>query len=299
MKKIYAWIYILLLLIYVLLAFTLPTDPQILERYNMSQFQIRLLNLTIVGPLVLIYLAALYGFAHFRNYAASIRQSKEGPALSLISKGLMVLGFSLPVNSIVGSLTSYTRFQHPDLLSEITVFRSYLALILAGTGMYLIAKGANSLHGTINKPFKVHPYLAFLGAITLSSLYTWLITSQGQESGPHQAYYTPNWITVFTIAIPYIFIWCIGVRAALQLSRYKDSVRGVLYKRAFSHLSKGLVAIVIISILIQIVTTLSEHLNRLSLTPLLIVVYILIFMYALGFGLVARGAKKLKQIEEA
>jgi hypothetical protein len=49
---------------------------------------------------------------------------------------------------------------------------------------------------------------------------------------------------------------------------------------------------------LQFLTTITEQLNRLNLAPLLIVLYLLIAFYAVGYALVARGAKKLKKIED-
>ena len=65
MKKAYVAIFFVLLSTYIILAFTLPTDPQVLSKYGMSQTQSRLLSLTTVIPLALVYLAALYGFITF------------------------------------------------------------------------------------------------------------------------------------------------------------------------------------------------------------------------------------------
>lgn len=299
MRNTYPLLFIILLLGYIIIAFTLPTDPQVLERYDITQKGARFLNLTIVLPLSAIYLVALYGFQRFNDYAISVRKTKEGPHLEKIANGLMVLAFSLPVLSIVGSLFNYLKYRNPEFLPMATILRNYLTLVFAFTAILLIAKGSQGLFDTLkSKKVIARSHYALAGIIALTSIYTWLITSQGPAAKTGQGYFLPDWLVIATLAIPYIFIWCEGVKASIHLSEYKGSVKGIIYKRAFDNLSKGIAAIIVVSVFIQFITTLSEKLSRLNLTPLLLVIYVLIVLYAIGYGLVARGAKRLKQIEE-
>lgn len=300
MKKVYIWTFAALMLCYLILNLTLPTDPQSLEKYQLTQSGARLLNLSFVIPLFIVYASAFYGFLRFHDYAGSVKKSKESPALYNLAYGLMVLAFSLPIQSILGSLFSYVKYRHQDLVPFVTVFREYLALVLASVALYLIARGAQGLFDTLKKDKKVllHPYYALLGPIVLASVYTWFLTAKVSSATGEPSHYLPEWMIILTLSIPYIFVWCVGIRAALQLRLYRDGVKGVIYKRAFDHLSKGIGVVVLISITIQFITTLSAALSRLSLAPLLLVVYFLVALYAVGYGFVARGAKKLKQIEE-
>lgn len=301
MKKTYISVFVTLLAVYVALAFTLPTDPQVLSKHGITQAQSRLLNLTIVVPLVLIYLSALYGFLRVNDYAEKVRETKEGPYFKQLSIGLMVLAFTLPLNSIMGSLTSYIRHAQPHFISDISIIRQYSALLLAFLAIYFISKGAQGLHSTLKnkQPQRDPAFYWLLGPTILSAVYTWLLVSQTHHSPDGSPYHLPEWLVVTTIAIPYIFIWCVGAWAAVYLYKYHVGVKGVIYKRAIAYLAKGIAAIIVISILLQSLTTLSGLLNRLDLTPLLLIIYLLIALYALGYGMVARGANKLKQIEEA
>lgn len=300
MKKVYVWTFLALLVTYIILAFGLPVNPQTMAKYGLSHTELRLLSLTTVLPLVFVYLAALYGFTRINDYANKIQSTKEGPHFKKLASGLMVLAFSLPVNSIIGSLTTYVRHAHPHMVSDISIVRQYVALALAFTAIYLIAKGAGGLYGTLkNKKMDSRSVYGMLGPIVLASIYTWLIVAQVHHLPAGQPYYLPDWLVVLTIAVPYVYIWCVGAWGAFHLYKYQDGVKGLIYKRAIDNLAKGIAAVIVISILLQFLTTLSGLLNRLELTPLLIIVYILIAFYALGYALVARGAKKLKQIEEA
>lgn len=298
MNKKYFWTFIALMVIYVILAFTLPTNPEILQKYNISQNHARVLNLSIVIPLSIVYFSALYGFLRFKSYANTIEKTKEGKPLQYISTGLMVLAFSLPINSILGSLLNYILFQHPDLSATSAIIRNYVSLIFSFVAFLYISRGAESLLSTLkDKKVNYHPAISLLGPILLSSFFSWLVTLQSQDQAAKEVYYMPNWIVILTLAVPYVYVWCVAINAARNLYIYKDRVRGVLYKRAIDHLAKGIGVIILLSIFLQLITTISTF-NRLNLTPLLLIVYVLVAMYALGYGWVARGAKKLKQIEE-
>ncbi|MBA2279475.1 hypothetical protein H0V99_03505 [Candidatus Saccharibacteria bacterium] len=298
MKKPQVIIFVLLVLGYISLALLLPSDPSVLEKYQITQSQAKMLSLTIVIPFSIIYFSALYGYLRFRLYADSVRRTKEGKHLKELANGLMVLAFYLPIGSIVGSLINYLKFKQPDIVPLTTIFRNYLTLLFAAVALYWIAKGADGLFGTLkNRKINIPATLLLLGPIVLACIYTWLLTTQ-DSGGIKSAYYLPDWLKVATLAIPYVFVWCIGLKAALHLYIYKDSVKGIVYKRAFDNLAKGIGVIIIISVFVQMITTMNEQLNRLNLTPLLGIVYFLVALYALGYGLVARGSIKLKLIEE-
>lgn len=299
MNKKYFWTFFVLIAIYVTLAFSLPTDPEILKRYDITQSTSRWLNLSIVAPLAIVYFAALYGFLRLRSYSESVKKTKEGPQLYLLSTGLMVLAFSLPINSIFGSVLNYIEHSHAGSAAVFTILRNYLVLLLAFVAFVYIARGAKGLVGTLKeKENPGGPVVSLLGPIALSSLFTWLVISQPQSTITEPVYYMPNIFVILTLAIPYVYIWCVAIKAANNLYFYRNRVKGRLYKRALDNVAKGIFVIVLISIFIQVITTISERLNRLDLGMLLLVVYVLVALYALGYGLVARGAKKLKQIEE-
>ncbi len=300
MKRMYYWSFIVLLAFYIVLTFSLPPDPQVISRYQLTPADLRLLNLSIVIPITAIYLSALFGFLRVKDYSHNIHKTKEGPYFKDLANGLMVLAFSLPVNSIIGALFSYSRYRHQNLLPALTILRGYTTLALAGTAIYLISKGAQGLYDSLKQKEKLlNPTLALAGPILISSFFTWLITAQEVTTNSQKTYYLPQWLIILSIAIPYTLIWCMGVKAAFQLYRYKSGVKGSVYKQIFDNLSKGVGVIIVVSILIQFITTLSEQLSRLNLSPLLLIIYLLIILYAIGFGLVARGSKKLKMIEEA
>lgn len=300
--RVSVYIFLLLMVAYGLTVLLIPPSPESLARYNLTETKARLINLSVVIPLLLIWLTALYGFSSLKKYADSIERAKEGNAFTLLANGLMVLAFSLPINSLAGILVRYIRDNHGDYIEFATISRNYLSLLLYLIGYTIIAIGAARLvkefkAGTTQVALaqgKIAPIL-----ITLSALFAWLITSKPFNQGvDERVYYLPSWLLVATIVIPYLLAWRAGMLGTYYLYTFYKNVKGSIYKNAFIDLARGIGVVVFVSILIQFITTSSTQLSRLKLTPVLGLVYFLLLLYAVGFGLVARGAKKLKRIEE-
>lgn len=298
-----AYLFLTLTLSYITLAVFLPTDPNTLVKYDLTETQARLLNLTVLIPLVAIWLAALYGYVRFKSYALLVRDSPEGRPLSRLADGLGILAFSLPITAVLGSVFNYLAAQNPDLLPLAALVRNYSRLLFSLGSFLLLAWGAAALLRTVKpvrEPNRHVSSYAVLAIILLSSLFTWLIIARPLPADvASSTYHTPNWVIILTLAVPYLFAWYQGAAACYRLYLYKSRVGGTLYKQVFGNLAIGIGTVVATSVLIQFILTLSVRLNRLDITPVLAIVYLLLIFYAVGFGLVARGAKKFKKFEEA
>jgi len=300
MKKNYTYLFIALLIIYIILGFTLPSDPTVLAKHELTQTSARLLNLTIVVPISIIYLVALYGYIRFDDYSRAIRKTKEGPHYANISNGLCILALSLPLGALMNSLVAYFKFQYVDLYPIGLVGQTYINLALLLSGIIMAAKGAEGLYGTVSKNTRLKlTHTSIITIILFSSMYIWLVTSQSPEASSEYVFLIPEWLVVFTLAVPYLFAWTLGGKTTYLLYKYKQKVRGKIFKSSFDSLYKGFGLVIVISITVRLLITLSAQFNRLNLTPLLAFIYVLVFMYAVGYGLLARGARKLKRIEEA
>lgn len=294
----YALRYIAVTVLYVGLTFGLPPNQQTLDRYDISSLKLRVINLSITIPLLMIFAYALFGFLRFKSYAHSIRKTKEGKPINHLATGLMVLAFSLPLGGATSSLLNYIAANNPDLLPMTTITRNYVSVAFQFVAFLYIAKGAQDLVNTLGEKKIPKPKYGLLGTIVLACIFTWLIAIRPADATGEKTYYLPDLLIISTLAIPYLYTWCRGILAAYQLYAYKDRVKGTIYKNSIAYLARGISYIVIISIAVQLITTLSVRLTRLSLTPLLLIVYVLVAFYAVGYGMVAHGAKKLKKIEE-
>ncbi len=296
-QRAYMWIFIALVAVYMGLSLLLP--PEYLRKYQMSEASLRLVSLTIILPVGAIQLSALYGFLKFKAYANKIKKTKEGPAFMQIANGLMVLTFGLPINSAASSILNYVARTNTDLQPTAIILKGYIALIFPFIAFLLIAKGAEGLIKTLKRPVsKQWTTFGLLGVIVLTAVYTELIVARAPVQDAKSGYHLPTWLILATIAIPYLYIWCKGLRAAYHIFIYKNRIKGTVYRNALDYLAKGLVIIIFASIIIQVLITVTERITSLSVAPILLIVYLLLGLYAVGFGMVARGAKKLKKIEE-
>lgn len=301
-RNVAVYLFLFLSAIYVLLVMLLPTDPATLARYDITESQARVLNLTVVVPLMGIWYMALQGFIRFRGYAKTIRTTKEGWAFTLLSCGLMFLAFGLPLNSIFSALLTYVSAQDKSFLPTATILRNYFGLMIALLSFLLLARGAILLvisHKDKTAYRPVLPLFIVPAIILISSLFTWLVVTSPTGPESETGYYLPNWLIIFTIVVPYLIAWLGGFLALFFLNIYRTKVRGTIYKGAFGELAIGIGVVTLISVVLQLLTTISSQINRLRLTPILLIVYVLVILYAVGFWYIARGSKKLQTFEEA
>lgn len=301
-SKILICSFMILTVAYICLVLFLPTDPTVLARYNLSTSDARLINLSVSIPLVAIWATAFFGFTRFKTYAQKVKASAEGDSYNQLADGLMILAFSLPINSLLSNLSNYLAIHHKNTLPTTTILRSYITLGFSIIVFLMLSRGAKNLAATIKSTSRARLLLVRYNdilLIILSSVFSWLIISRSlSQANGKVIYYLSDWQIILTLAIPYLFAWHQGVLAASRIYLYKKKVKGKIYKSAFDGLAKGIGVVVLVSVLIQLITMVSVRLTRLHLTPILLIIYLLLILYAIGFGMVARGAAKLKKIEE-
>lgn len=290
--------------LYIIAALNFPISPAALAKYDLTLSQARLLYFTIVIPHILIWLAAFYGFMRFKEYTGLIKDTADGRALNRVANGLMILAFSLPITRLVSALEDHIVKRSPELIPSATIVINYLTLALTLAGFVLIARGAKELTGVIKKqptrPYKAALTLGFLALAGIFSYFTLSSPMRRVSSDPllQAAYHLPDWLIVTTIIVPYLYIWYLGGRAAMHISFYKHNVSGHIYKPFLGSLAVGISWVIIASVLQQFFRALRDVVVHLSLRPLLLVVYVLLVITALGYLLIARAAQKLRKIEE-
>jgi len=292
------------ILVYASLIFGTPTDPGVLERYNMSQLQTRLISLTVVLPFALIWFLALYGYSAFRDYAKSIEKGKDGKAFADIATGLSVLAVGLPLSTIASSLGRLLARNSENLLPATTVFNHYVNIAITLFAFWFIHKGAVQLQKLTKEEPKGREWSLLLGGfIALALTYVYLVLTNPARNNTaafdgQSIFYLPDWLIVLTIILPYLYVWYMGLVSGFYLSFYQKKVGGVIYRTSFRYLALGLIGVIIGSVMRQYFTASSNLYADLRLAPLLLLVYTLLIAIAIGYVLIAIGARKLKQIEE-
>jgi hypothetical protein len=266
--------------------------------YHLSQFHRFALQLTIVVPLIIIWFVALWGAITFRTYANIIQGSPESRGLSLIANGLMWLLVYLVTLSLGGVLLPY--FAQTSWVNTFVVLRNHLPVISSLIGFGLLCLG--SLRLRVSTPFRVWTRGALVLVLLMSALagvFVWLflMTESPLPRNGVPAYVLSKETLVFTLVLPYCWSWFLGLLAALNLTRYARRVNGIIYRQAIRDLAWGVAGAVVMVASIQLITLSSRFLTRLELGALLLVVYVLLAICAVGFLLVRSGARKLTRIE--
>jgi hypothetical protein len=299
-KRIYLSIFASLLVLYAAVVLFSPADPAVLHKYHLTVDAARWLNLTVVIPIITIWIAAFYGYTALKRYAASVSRSTEGVPFNELANGLLILVMSLPLVASASAILAYIAQRDPGFMPAGTIIRNYLNVASAVMAFYFIGKGAEALGKLVKrKTTSVDNRTWTISFIVVSSLFSWLVMSHRPAgSGSESIYYLPDWLVILTIVIPYLYVWYRGTIAAYCIYFYQKNVKGQLYRRALSFCSAGIAMVIATSVFIQLLTVFTAQLNRLNLTPILLIIYVLICAYAIGYTLIAKGAKKLKTFEE-
>lgn len=297
-KRSKAFISFILLAVVYLSASLIVTPPHAtLSHYNISASTLRLLDSTVILPVVAIWFIGLYGYQKLRIYANHVQHGSEGKPISQITDGVAILAFWLPISATSSTTLNLLTHNHPDLLPIVTILNNYISLLFPLIAFIFISRGARRLSevGT-KRPAQSNTHLLAITLICMAVFYAYLVTKA--HATLFTIYHMPLELVLLTIAVPYVFTWYLGLTSVSDLQTYGQSVRGLIYRKGWGRLSFGIIWLVIMFIIFQFVTTVSARLNDLSLGLLLLIMYGLLIILAVGYVLIALGAKQLTKIEE-
>ena len=289
---------------YIGLTFGISPDAAAQAKYNLDNTEIQILRLTLVLPIILIWALAFYGYAKFRDYALTVKDSKEGEGWLNLVRGLLGLALWLPLTSIIGSIGSYIYHKNPGLTETVIITMNYINLIIVLAAFVFLYKGARRLVGSVKTPAPATlaaESMVLLAA--LSGLFAYLTLSSPNKTVPVDevtpaAYYLPDWLLVTTIVIPYIIVFYLGFKVVQHIHSYRKKVQGSIYKEALRYLGAGIGVAVISLMSLRYLTSVTSVFNDSALRTVLLLLYLLIFLIAAGYILIALGAKRLQKLEE-
>ncbi len=283
-------------------ALTLLSPHKGATSFNLTATQTTELQLTIILPMLAIWLVATFGALRFRRYAETIKSSPDGAAALDISNGLLVLVAYLIISTAISSIASYAV--GTDLVWAAVAIHNHLPIVIALVAFALTFRGSSKLVALSGKSIWSNRriILFLIPFCVFSFIFTWAFYL---NADPHGLTLTglPNFALstntlLFTFVLPYLVVWLLGCLTSLNIRSFAKSVKGSIYRSALFNLVLGIISVVILTILLQLMTTFSTF-NRLNLASLLLVVYFIIIFEAVGYVLIAMGAKKLSRIEEA
>jgi hypothetical protein len=302
--KIVIAILIVLSCIYLVQVLALPPQTASLEKYHLTAASARLISLTFMLPLMAVWAVALMGYMRIRDYADSIRKTKDGAALDKLSQGLLALALWMPTNTVVQGTLNRLRFSHPTMTEEVIITNNYLNIILLIIVGYLIWQGSRKLLAAIKvSPKTINRNFLYVGTAAVGAVLSFLVLMNPAktippDSGGPAAYYLPTWLLITTVLIPYIAIWYLGMEAVQNIHVYRYRVKGIIYKSALGYIASGVGVSAISVLTVRSLAAQTAWFSTLTLKLILIIVYGLVIMIGIGYLLVWIGAKKLQLIED-
>jgi len=296
-----AGLYVVFSGLYLWLSLITPADQETLRKYHISKGGLTVLILTIALPYIIIWFVALIGLLGLRDYAQAIKKSRDGAAFNVVSQGIFWLTLWLPLSAILGALTTYIYQKAPSTTAHMVQINNYGNILLLLPAFWLCYVGTGQLIRLIRQPERT-PLIMVFAFVAFAALYTFLTLHDTSRRLPAHgvqvaSYYLPDWLIVTTIVIPRLLEWFLGFQAAYNLYLYRTKVKGKIYKRALTGLAAGLAAVVTMIAILRCLQSLSTQLGQQSLNMLLLIIYLLLILIAVGYGLISRGARDLKRIE--
>jgi hypothetical protein len=288
----------ILSLIYVILGATLPPNSPTVQTYHLSVTEYHVLTVLVSIPLIAVWFAAFYGYARLQEYVALVDKSADGPALGRIATGLKYLAWGLPISSLLTAILGGIVHSHPGLTNAAFIIIHYVPVIVSLIAFAYIGNGSRALIDLLKHRASLYLNRWFLVALTIIGvLFSYFTIQTGQLHTPN-AYYLPMWLILFTIVVPYLFAWFMGLIAAYEIYFYSRNTKGLLYRRALWLLAVGILITILTSIMFQYLQSDTTRLRRITFNWFFLGVYVLLLLYATGFLMITAGVKKLRKIEE-
>ena len=291
--------FVVLAIIYASVNLIVAPPRTTLEHYGVSESTLRLINVTVIVPVIAIWFLGLYGYQKLQEYTGRIKEeSTEGKPMANLSQGVMFIVISLPITSTLSAILNAIARDHPSVKPITTIFVNYLAMILAFLAFWFISRGARRLTESGNyRPKQYGVHILALILIVISVLYGFLVANSRPDI--YTIYHMPVSVVLFTIVIPYIFSWYLGLLGAYDLHTYNQQLKGTIYRKSWSAVAYGIIWLVVFSIVFQYITSVSAKLGTMSLGWLLILIYGILAVTTVGYLYIVSGSKRLIKIEEA
>lgn len=275
-----------------------------LSKYHLSQLQAHLLLLTIAVPYVLIWMVGLIGFLKLHVYTKFLKAGKDARGFKTLMAGVFMLTVWLPFSTLLSTTSANYYAHHAAATAWLVRFDNYANIVFLLVAFYLVHLGSTRLLAItrVKRGGMSHRQTALY--VIFAALYVFVVFNDSVRQvaatdTTTATYYLSDWWILLTIVIPRLYMWFLGFSAAANMILYRQEVKGAIYRDALRLLALGITGIVGTTVLLRIVQSLSTTLNELSLTLLLLLLYLLLTIIAGGYVLLAKGAERLRKIEES
>jgi hypothetical protein len=288
--------------VYLYLTLNSPNTSQ--SSLHFSPQSLILLKMSVAFPYLLTWLAAAYSVIKIKRYILAIKPSKESDAFNNFGWGIGILLGSLILSTFASSIRSFF-VGYASMRAPLTIINNYSYVFPYLLAFIFLVKGAAAL-ARQNGVFKISPVIYIVFGIPLIAFaYMWLELIFSNQfrvvaggGSLFASYYLKDSMLVLTIVLPSLITWVLGLLAVMQLRMYYKKVTGIIYRKSLSSLFYGFISVIFASIFLQALLSLgARRLLDLGLEKLLFLIYLFLFLQAVGFLFISRGAKNLTKIE--
>jgi len=300
LKRVYFYLaYLVFAALYITVSLVAPLGP---NRFRLSPTRTHALQAAILLPVVIIWMAAVYGAEKFHSYTKLIRKSKDGRALHIMSAGLLILVGSILFSGLIGIVRPWAL--KDGWLSAYTIFTNYISVLLPLVAYYVMHAGSIELLKSIKVRTSrvswvgIIVILGIIGAGYIAALINYDYRTYTPDPSKYSSFYISAPLIITTIALPYLIGWGLAIKSMLNLNQYRQQVKGVIYKKSLFRLEAGILIVTAFYIVVQLLVAFSTYFASAELGSILLFLYVLILIYALGFMVIASGTSKLTAIEK-
>lgn len=288
---------------YAMISFVRPVDHTTTTKYHLTSSRAHEIVLAVILPYIIIWVIAFAGYLRLRAYSDGLGDSPDGKAFRTISTGVMWFTFWLPLSNLSTAVSSAIYTAHPSLTATMIQIVTYVNVLLLLPAFIWVARGSKGLLDLVRVRHRPPTTALVLIFLIFTILYTTLVLHDpfrqiSSVAGTKATYYLSDWVLVTTVLIPRLLSWFLGVVAVQNIMLYRRRVNGVIYKAALQDLGWGLGAVVLGIVVLRTIQSLTSSLNRLNLGTILLIIYVLLIILAIGYVYIARGARKLQRIED-
>lgn len=269
---------------------------------SVSPGALNLVRLTIIILVLGIMLFAARGATAFKSYATMVAGSKEGEAINLIANGLLLTLSYFLISTVFSALLPF--YTSSPGYKALVVIRDHIPVAISLASYYLLYRGSDQLRQvakfetwTRGAAIAMVAFIVFAYAFVLE--FTRFQAPPITATSASAMTVLPQNILLFSLVLPFLLAWFLGILATINIFKFSLSVKGKLYRLALKDLIKGLWFVIVLSMLIQLLTLSDKYILSLKAPALLGLIYILLILYALGFVFIRDGAKRLSRLEAA
>lgn len=282
-------------------------NEQARSHYHLTEGSLHILQMIFSLPALFIWLAILFAVLSFYRYARQIQRSQESPAFRYIAYGLAAALFTSIVTTYLSGLqvVMSEHITHRGTVEDsFIIIRNYVALVGALATYWWLYKSSQALLATIGEELDIRRQnsKAWLPFVFLAIVYFSLILSNpsrqfSSDSNVNPTFALPDFLTIVTVALPYLAAWFMGCVSLVGIYRYRQQTKGIVYKRLFTKLWRGLVTVVSLTIILQLLSQFANFFAETGLNAIIAIISLIYFILIAAYLLVARGALELNKIE--